>query len=572
MRNGSQVPAPNQFLSRRSWFERVSTASLGAGLLAATTPNVLRAQSVPASQDSTGARTYNIRDFGARGDGITLDTPAVQSAIDACHQDQGGTVLVPAGNFLIGPVELKSNVTLHIVASGKLLGTIDPKQYRPANGIPLKGDHTMGDGNVGLIYAANAENVTIEGAGTIDGQGASVRAAGLGGSRRPHLGLFYRCVNLVVRDVYFFHSAYHTVRICNSSYVRIHGIRIFSRTVGNNDGLHFISARHVSVSDCTIRCQDDACALFGSCQFVTVTNCFFSTRWSCFRFGGGIAENIAVSNCILYQVFGCPIKLRCEPGSRYENMSFANLVLKDVTGPISIGAGTQHGIANQPAPEPATGTSHASAESGIAVIRNITFSNITGNVITQQGHLDDSTFSGGSRPGELHSCIILNCVRGNVIENISFNDIRLTFGGGGTAEEAARRDLPLIANEYFSLGPLPAYALYARNVRGLTVNNARFETSEPDLRPAIALDHVTDATISGLSAQGDKDAEALLRFTEVKDVLLSAPRLLTPAAAFLQLEGAGCGAITIDGGDFSKATRPLALKAGAEEKAVKYRA
>jgi polygalacturonase len=117
------------------------------------------------------------------------------------------------------------------------------------------------------------------------------------------------------------------------------GLYIHKRVNGNNDGFHFISCQHVMVSNCTVQSQDDACALFGSCKFVTVTNCSFSTRWSVFRFGGGTAENMAVSNCVLYQVYGCPIKFHGSPGSRFENMSFSNLILQDVTGPIHISVG-----------------------------------------------------------------------------------------------------------------------------------------------------------------------------------------------------------------------------------------
>ena len=71
-------------------------------------------------------------------------------------------------------------------------------------------------------------------------------------------------------------------------------MRINSRVTGNNDGFHFISAEHVNMINCHVRCQDDACALFGSCQFISITNSTFSTRWSVFRFGGGVAENVAV--------------------------------------------------------------------------------------------------------------------------------------------------------------------------------------------------------------------------------------------------------------------------------------
>src|SRR5579872_3252275 len=130
------------------------------------------AGSAPGAANTLGVRTYNIRDFGARGDGSTLDTPAVQAAIDACHKDQGGTVLVPAGVFVIDTVEMKSNVTLHVAAAGKLLGSADGKQYHAADAIPLQGDSTLGDGNVGLIFAVKAENIAFEGPGTIDGQGA----------------------------------------------------------------------------------------------------------------------------------------------------------------------------------------------------------------------------------------------------------------------------------------------------------------------------------------------------------------------------------------------------------------
>lgn len=116
-----------------------------------------------ARSGALGTRIYNILDFGAKGDGTTLDTQALQAAIDACNKDHGGTVLVPAGVFVIGTVELKSNVTLHISAQGKLLGSADGKQYHAADPIPLRGDSTVGDGNVGLLFAVNAENVTVEG-------------------------------------------------------------------------------------------------------------------------------------------------------------------------------------------------------------------------------------------------------------------------------------------------------------------------------------------------------------------------------------------------------------------------
>src|SRR5690349_7812914 len=118
---GTMTRVANQLFSRRKWLKFMTTASAASGVLGASemfasTASLERDQQLNgASVDANtkGTRIYNIRDFGAKGDGVTLDTAALQAAIDACNRDQGGTVLVPAGVFVIGTVEIKSNVTLH---------------------------------------------------------------------------------------------------------------------------------------------------------------------------------------------------------------------------------------------------------------------------------------------------------------------------------------------------------------------------------------------------------------------------------------------------------------------------
>jgi hypothetical protein len=328
----------------------------------------------------------------------------------------------------------------------------------------------------------------------------------------------------------------------------------------NNDGFHFVSSQHVHVSNCDVRCQDDACALFGSCKFITVTNCAFSTRWSVFRFGGGEAENITVSNCLIYETYGCPIKMRCASRSRYENISFSNLLMKDVTGPISIGLGPQRRDATPAAtsPEPP------------GIVRNISFHGIHATV-AKPVPLPDVDFASAYNPGEMFSCIILNGMGEGYLENISFHDVHVRFPGGGTREHAAVRDVPKVAGEYYEIGVPPSYGLFARNVRGLTLANVRFELAAPDARPAMIFDRVEDAAVNGWSAQGDRDAESLARFIDTRDVLVSASRALTPAAVFLRVEGARSQAITIDGGDLSKAAEPVRFAAGADRNSVKVR-
>lgn len=565
-------------LSRRSWLGLATTASISSAFLGISS----KVSGAPgdasdaarkgadaagtAADKNAGARVFNIRDFGAKGDGIALDTAAVQAAIDACNRDQGGTVLVPAGVFVIGTVELKSNVTLHLAAQGKLLGSADGKQYHAADAIPLGGDTTLSDGNVGLLFAVGADNITIEGPGTIDGQGAQFRSpakgvappAGISGPHRPYHLLFYQCKNLTVRDIYLYKSAFHSVRVIQCEFVKLEGLHINSRVISNNDGFHFVSSQYVHISNCDVYCQDDACALFGSCKFITVTNCSFSTRWSVFRFGGGEAENITVSNCLIYETYGCPIKMRCGPGMRFENISFSNIVMRDVTGPISIGLGPQRPHPGMPPGE------------GPGIVRNISFSGIHATVV-KPVPLRDSEHPSNYNPGEIFSCITLNAMDQGILENISFNDVHVHFPGGGTAEHAAVRDVPKVAGEYYQMGIPPAYGLYARNVRGLTLNNVRLSFADPDLRPAVIFDHVEDAAVNGLSAQGNPQGESLLRLIESVDVLLTATRVLTPAAVCLQVEGPGSRNIVLDGGDLSKAAALLAYRDGAGQQAVKVR-
>lgn len=590
-------PAPGQendqqtSLSRRKWLTRVSAPALamaGAGMIGTSAVAADSNKRGGIDQKLLGAGTYNVRDFGAKGDGKTLDTAAVQAAIDACNWDKGGTVLVPAGDFLIGTIELKSNVTLHLAVQGRLLGSPEREHYTAGKGVP------PGNGNIVLLYAVNAENVTIEGRGTVDGNGTAFyngKGDGTGPNGtpgnmdRPHLAIFYQCTNLLVRDAFFTKSAYHCFRLLKCKQVVLNGVRIYNRVNKNNDGFHFNDSQYVHIMNCDVACQDDACALFGSNQYVTVTNCTFSTRWSIFRFGGGKAQNITVSNCIINDTYGCPVKISTGRG-QIENLLFSNIVMRNVTGPIGIGfsgmnrrnnAGNNNNVnANNANAATNTNANENTQPVEPSFVRNIVFQGIRATVVKAPINHPDIPFEVHPFNGETNSCITLNAMGEFYLENISFTDVQVSFAGGGSAELAAKRDIPQIASEYFGVwdaapfGP-PAYGMYARNVKGLSLYNVRFEYQQEDLRPAVIFDNVQDATISGLSVQGNKNAESTMRFINVKDVLLTGTRVLTPAAVFLRLEGASNEGITVEGGDLRKAGKALVFAAGAQEAAVTLR-
>src|SRR5687767_8913035 len=554
-------------LSRRQWLGRLAVPALAG----ATTMIGLDAKGSPrdhGKEDNlAGARIYNIRDYGAKGDGKTLNTKAIQLAIDKCFSENGGTVLIPAGEFLSGTLELKSNVTIHLSAAAKLLGSPKREDYTAGKGVP------SGNGNIVFLFAVNAHNISIEGKGTMDGNGLAFYNGkgdntgpgqhGVGGNfDRPHLAIFYQCDNLRMHDTFCTASAYHCFRILSCKHVHIDGVRIYNRVNRNNDGFHFNDCEYVHIMNCDIQCQDDACALFGSNKFVTVTNCSFSTRWSIFRFGGGASQNITVTNCLIYDTYGCPIKISAGRAS-IENLSFSNIIMRNVTGPIGIGfSGPSNNNSNN------NNTQNTSKP----FIRNIVFNAIRATFVVKPIDHPDIHFGVTVREGEKNSCITLNAMGEYYLENISFTDVHVKYAGGGTPEQAGKI-VPNEAAEYFGVwnhlpGGPPAYGMYARNVKGLSLQNVRFEYDEPDARPAIIFDNVQDASINGLSAKGSPETE-LFRFINSKDVLLTATRVLTSAATLLRVEGAASEGIVLDGGDLGKASRTVLFENGAVKESVK---
>jgi len=549
-------------LSRRQWLGRLAVPALAG----ASTMIGLDAKGSPRDKKKEGELAsigvYNVRDHGAKGDGKTMDTKAIQTAIDKCFANNGGTVFIPAGDFLSGTLELKSNVTLHLSAAAKLLGSPKREDYTAGKGIP------SGNGNIVFLYAVNANNVSIEGTGTIDGNGLAFFNGkgdntgpgqhGIGGNfDRPHLAIFYQCTRLSLHAIYCTASAYHCFRILGCKQVHIDGVRIYNRVNRNNDGFHFNNSEYVHLVNSDVLCQDDACALFGSNKFVTINNCTFSTRWSVFRFGGGQSQNIVVTNCLIYDTYGCPIKISAG-NAGIENFTFSNIIMRNVTGPIGIGFSGPSDNNNQNTQKP--------------FIRNIVFNAIRATVVAKPVDHPDIHFGVTVRPGETNSCITLNAMGAYYLENISFTDVHVQYAGGGTAAQAAKRTVPEIAAEYFGVwdvepGGPPAYGLYARNVKGLTLHNVRFEYDQADARPAVVFDNVQDASINGFSAKGSEGTE-LLRFINTKDVLLTAARVLTPAAIFLQVEGAASEGIIVEGGDLRKAKNGLTFTNGATTSAA----
>jgi hypothetical protein len=291
---------------------------------------------------------YNIVDFGAKADGKTLNSVSIQKAIDACNRNGGGTVLVPAGDFVTGAIRLLSNVNLHLEPGARLTGSADTGDYR------LEGERH------GMIYAFQARNVSISGEGEIFGNGTSFFDKGRThilkdfdrkytrqgdqytpedidppdgpieyDSRPGMMIVLLQCEQVVLKDVMLKDSPSWTIRIGDCDDVLVTGISIHNNLlIPNSDGIHCTTSRNIRISNCDIRAGDDAIIVTGFGTDVDVSGDQISDRdYTSREFGNktGYAENVTVTNCVLQSLSA---GIRIGYGSHsIRNCTFQNLVI-----------------------------------------------------------------------------------------------------------------------------------------------------------------------------------------------------------------------------------------------------
>lgn len=261
---------------------------------------------------------YNVMAFGAVGDGKSDDANAIQRAVSQCSAEGGGRVLLPRGHvFLAGPVELKSNVELHLEATATLKANPDESIYQ----LSAFGEN-RGEGMLWL-YADDAENLSITGKGTIDGNGIAFMGRELDDSYelkpladqafdpRPHVLTLKGVRNLTIRDVTIREGAYWTVHLIGCDEAVIDGIRLLNDLkIRNGDGIDIDHSKNVRIANCHITSGDDCICLknrrefeqYGSCHDITVTNCVMSSRSCAIKIGSENMDsiyNVMFDNCII---------------------------------------------------------------------------------------------------------------------------------------------------------------------------------------------------------------------------------------------------------------------------------
>lgn len=311
------------------------------------------------------SRCFDIQSFGAVPDGETLNTAAIQKAIDACHEAGGGQVYCGPGEYLTGSLVLKSNVELHVAAGCRLVGSTSLDDYEELRAAGFRTEYAPERSAQSLVRAVEAENVAITGPGELDGSGLafydtekiSGRFFAKPGTPRPRLVMFYRCRNVCFEDTSFIDSPCWTIWLMKCEQVRIHRVRVIGdQRMINNDGIDLDSCRDVVVSDCIIRTADDCLVLRalgrvyeepGICENVTISNCVLDSYCQGVRVGcpgDNIVRNCTVSGLVISSasngiVFDNPRRYLPEGttgNADVRRISFSNVVINCERVPIKV--------------------------------------------------------------------------------------------------------------------------------------------------------------------------------------------------------------------------------------------
>jgi len=482
---------------------------------------------------------YNVRVFGAKGDGKTLDTDAVNKTIDSTAAKGGGTVYFPAGTYLCFSIRLKSNITIYLDNGATILAA-DPAVHKAKYDLPEPNEFDMyqdfghSHWKNSLMWGIGIENFAIIGQGRIDGQGLSRRSPG---PRRPRSvgetptsmannvsplgetsalaemdGLGTKAIalklsrNITLKDFTIFRAGHFALLATGVDNLTIDNLRVDT----NRDGFDIDSCRHVRISNSSVNTpNDDAIVLKSSyalgfaraTEHVTITN----SQVSGFDLGtmldgtfkttqefapdkdrvtgriklgtesNGGFKNIAISNINFVHCRGLAIET--VDGGNIEDVIVSNLTMRDITtAPIFIRLGKR-----QRAPEGAP----------VANVRRI----IIDNVVVSGAHHEYASIIAGLVESPIH--------------DVRLSNIRIHYNGGGTRADP-EREIPQNEKNYpepSMFGVTPAYGFYMRHVRGVSFTNVEVSFEKEDARPVFFLDDVKNVAFVGTNAQLSPDAK-----------------------------------------------------------------
>ena len=479
------------------------------------TPTIWSGNQLPISN-------YNVRDFNATGDGNTYDTKSIQKAIDSCHEDGGGVVYFPPGEYLVGTLLLKSNVILYLETNATILGSQNMADFD----IPY------------LIYAKDTQNTGITGRGTIDGQGEIFWK----GKSRPYnrpavMIVFENSRNILIENVTIQDAPHWTVKISGCEYVNITGIiMINDYEAPNTDGIDIMASSNVFINNCFIQSGDDCICLKNRSkdkptENITVTNCVLISQDAALKLGTesiGDIRHCVFSNIVIRNSHD-GIALYMKDGGTYENIHFSNITIEsdDIVKSVQRGSGFPIFI----------DIDKRNDTSKIGLMRNIVFSNIS---------IDTG----------IDNCLIQGSPD-QPIEGLTFDNVRMRIQS--SVDHSTRKKSGgnrNVASSQIDYADVPAHFTFA-NIEGLTLNdiNITDETQDPSReRHGIFLVNTQNITVTGLKGmqkiQEGKRASIYLK--DSKDIFVQGCQAISGNKYFLKIEGDGIENINVIENDLSR--------------------
>jgi hypothetical protein len=459
---------------------------------------------------------FNVIDFGAVPDGKTLNTRAIQDAIDAAFKDGGGRVVFPGGIFLSGSVVLKNGVELYFDDEATMLGSTNPVHYKDMNNWRA------------LILADNAFDIAIKGNGTIDGQG---RALALNVDSLHHIGElvdprynlrrmrpseYYRpqliylmnCKKVEVSGLSLKNASCWVQTYEQCTDLEIDQIKVESRAYWNNDGFDIVDCRNVRVTNCDVNSADDGICLKSHSpdhisDQVYIANCTVRSSASAIKFGtasyGGF-KNIVIENIKVFDTYRSAIAIESVDGGLIENIEVSNITAVNTWNAIFIRLG--HRAGDRP-----------------GIVRNISIKDVS--VQVPFGRPDIDYDMRGPAVGSLHNPFPapIAGIPGHYIENVTLENIQITYPGRATKGMAyiplTRLDqVPEQVGEYpeYSMfQELPAWGFYVRHAKNIKMKNITLKLEDRDFRPAFVFDDVDGLAMEGIDLPEDRNSQIAIR-------------------------------------------------------------
>ena len=507
------------------------------------------------------AGRFSPLEYGAAADGKTLDTAALQQAIDAAHAKGSGTVSLPAGRYLSGTLNLRSGVTLHLEKGAVLLGS------------PRVADYRRGKWPA-LLLAEGQERIAVTGEGEIDGQGARVVAdtvrifesgnlveffpgvpsgtlVNLGGDTtegrmidphamqaagtlasvvaprsraeratwrvdecvRPQLIEFSHCRDVLVSGVTLRNAAnwVQSYRMCDDLMIR--GVTVRSTTYWNNDGLDIVNCRRVLIEDCDIDAADDGICLksepnAGSrgCEDITILRCRLRTSASAVKLGTAshhAFRRIRIEDIDVHDTYRSAVALETVDGAVLEDIQVRRVRARNTGNALFLRLG------------------HRNAAKPPGLLRNVLLEDFDIEVPAEK---PDAGYPHEGPPPRMPMNLPPASIVGlpdRPIEGVVLRNIRITYGGRA---DRTRAEIPLTRlsavpenragyPEFTMFGELPAWGLFVRDTRNLTLHNVTLALAQPDFRPAVVAVRAGNLVLEKVDFQGTGDEPTVVLLT-----------------------------------------------------------